>query len=65
MYTGPDGDAVVQNIEMASDVLMRAESIQFRETAAHSSRDLHTAPSAQLFLMLGGIVKFTVRNGSG
>jgi quercetin dioxygenase-like cupin family protein len=40
-----------------------AESIQFKETPAHSSFDSHNDPIPQYVMTLAGVLEFTTRGG--
>jgi len=63
LYTGPDGESHVTRGLMPSTTLVKAESILFMETPAHSSLDWHTAPTTQYVITLSGTLEFTLRNG--
>ena len=63
LYTGPDGDSHVKKGHIRDGALAVAQSIQFKETPAHSSFDWHDAPVTQYVLTLSGILEFTTRGG--
>jgi len=63
LYTGPDGDSHVQRGSIDAGVLVDAESIEFKETAAHSSFDWHNDPTPQYVITLSGVLEFTTRGG--
>ncbi len=63
LFTGPDGDSHMERGSISADVVLNAETIQFRETPAHSSKGLHTAPVPQYVVMLTGIVEFSTQSG--
>ena len=64
LFTGPDGDSYVERGTINADAFLNAASIEFRETPAYSSKDLHTAPVPQYVIMLTGVVEFTTRGGA-
>jgi quercetin dioxygenase-like cupin family protein len=63
LFTGPDGDSHVERGRISTDVLVDAESMQFKETAPHSSLSWHNDPVPQYVLTLAGILEFTTRSG--
>lgn len=63
LFTGPDGDSHVERGSIRADALVAAESVQFEETAAHSSRSWHNAAVPQYVLTLAGILEVTTRSG--
>jgi quercetin dioxygenase-like cupin family protein len=63
LYTGADGNSHVEVGSMRSKALVQAHSIEFQETAAHSSLDWHTAPNTQYVLTLAGVLEFTTLHG--
>ena len=63
LYTGPDGDSHVQQGSISDGALVGAESVLFKETAAHSSFDWHNAPVRQYVLTLSGILEFETKDG--
>src|ERR1700689_426188 len=63
LYTGSDGNSHVVRGSIAAGELIGAQSIQFKETAPHSSFDWHEAPNPQYVITLAGIPEFTTRDG--
>jgi quercetin dioxygenase-like cupin family protein len=63
LFTGPGGDSHVERGRISPDALVEAESVQFSETAAHSSLSLHNVSVPQYVLTLAGILEFTARSG--
>ena len=63
LYTGHDGDSHVERGTVAVDALVAAESVQFKETPAHSSLDRHNDPIPQYVITLCGVLEFTTRGG--
>jgi hypothetical protein len=63
LYTGPDGHSHVECGSVSGGELVRAESILFKETPAHSFYDWHTAPVAQYVITLCGALEFTTKGG--
>ena len=63
LYTGAEGGSHVVRGSISDTALVKAESIQFRETPAHSSLDWHDAPATQYVITLSGILEFTTRTG--
>jgi quercetin dioxygenase-like cupin family protein len=63
LYTGPDGNSHVERGTVSGDALVAAESILFKETAAHSSFDWHNDPIPQYVITLAGVLEFTTRSG--
>lgn len=63
LFTGPDGNSHVEIGSIAPGALIGAESIEFKETAAHSSFDWHNDPTPQYVLTLAGILEFTTATG--
>ncbi|HLZ87968.1 MAG TPA: cupin domain-containing protein [Puia sp.] len=63
LYTGADGDSHVVRGQIPDATLVKAESIQFKETAAHSTFDWHDAPNTQYVITLSGTLEFTTRGG--
>ena len=61
LSTGSDGDSHVERGSIDAAALIHAETLQFRETPAQTSKELHTAPVAQFVIMLTGVVEFTTR----
>src|ERR1700735_4833403 len=63
LYTGPDGNSHVTRGSISDKALVDAESIQFKETPAHSSFDWHNDPITQYVLTLAGVLEFTTVGG--
>jgi quercetin dioxygenase-like cupin family protein len=63
LYTGPDGDSHVERGSIGVAALVAAESIEFKETPAHSSFDWHNDPIPQYVITLAGVLEFTTRGG--
>jgi quercetin dioxygenase-like cupin family protein len=63
LYTDADGNSKVAKGSISGGELVRAESIHFKETPAHSSFDWHNAPAAQYVITLAGILEFTTMGG--
>jgi quercetin dioxygenase-like cupin family protein len=63
LYTGPEGDSHVQRGSIDAGALVDAQSIEFKETAAHSSFDWHNDPTPQYVITLSGVLEFTTRGG--
>jgi hypothetical protein len=63
LITGEDGHSHVSVGKVLDDYLTDAKSIRFKETAAHSSYDWHTAPTIQYVITLSGILEFTLHSG--
>jgi quercetin dioxygenase-like cupin family protein len=63
LFTGPDGDSHFERGSISTDALVDAESVEFKETAAHSSLSWHNDPVPQYVLTLAGILEFTTRSG--
>lgn len=63
LYTGPDGNSHVERGSIATGALVGAESIEFKETAAHSSFDWHNDPIPQYVLTLSGVLEFSTVGG--
>ena len=61
LFTGSDGDSHVDRGSFDAAALIKAETLQFRETPAQSSKELHTAPVAQFVIMITGVVEFRTR----
>jgi hypothetical protein len=61
LFTAEDGDSHVERGSFDAAALIKTETLQFRETPAHSSKHLHTAPVAQFIIMLTGVVEFRTR----
>lgn len=63
LYTGTDGDTHLLRGSISEGALVKAQSIQFSETPAHSSFDWHDAPTAQYVITLSGVLEFTTKGG--
>jgi quercetin dioxygenase-like cupin family protein len=63
LYTGADGNSHVIRGSISDAALVKAESIQLRETTAHSTLAWHVAPTTQYVITLAGILEFTTRGG--
>jgi quercetin dioxygenase-like cupin family protein len=63
LFTAPDGNSQVERGRISTDVLVEAEVVQFKETAAHSSGSWSNDPVPQYVLTLAGILEVTTRNG--
>jgi quercetin dioxygenase-like cupin family protein len=63
LYTGDDGNSHVTYGSASSNELVEAESILFKETAAHSSFDWHNDPIPQYVITLSGVLEFTTKGG--
>jgi quercetin dioxygenase-like cupin family protein len=63
LYTGPEGDSHVQRGAIAESSLVDAQSIEFKESAPHSSFDMHNDPIPQYVITLSGVLEFATRGG--
>src|SRR5271167_4509914 len=63
LYTGSDGNSHVVRGSVSGGELVEAESIEFKETPAHSSFDWHNDPVPQYALTLSGVLEFTTVGG--
>lgn len=63
LYTGTDGNSHVERGSIAAGLLVDAESIEFKETAAHSSFDWHNDPIPQYVITLSGVLEFSTVGG--
>lgn len=63
LYTGPDGNSHVTAGSVNGNHLVDVNSIQFKETAAHSSFDWHNDPIPQYVITLAGVLEFTTAGG--
>jgi hypothetical protein len=63
LYTGSDGNSHVTKGSVSEAKLVEAESILFKETAAHSSFDWHNDPIPQYVITLAGVLEFTTVGG--
>src|SRR5580704_7389445 len=63
LYTGSDGNSHVVRGSVSGGELVEAESIEFKETPAHSSFDWHNDPIPQYVITLAGVLEFTTVGG--
>lgn len=63
LFTGPDGDSHVERGRIRPDALVGAESVEFKETAAHSALSWHNVSVPRYVLTLAGILEFRTRSG--
>src|ERR1700719_2201769 len=63
LYTGSDGNSHVVRGSVSGGKLVEAESIEFKETPAHSSFDWHNDPIPQYVITMAGILEFTTVGG--
>ena len=63
LYTGTDGNSHVIPGTVNGDRLVDAESIHFKETAAHSTFDWHNDPIPQYVITLSGVLEFSTVGG--
>jgi len=63
LYTGPDGNSHVESGSINESKLVEAQSIEFKETAPHSSFDWHNDPIPQYVITLAGVLEFTTVGG--
>jgi quercetin dioxygenase-like cupin family protein len=63
IYTGPDGNSHVARGRIDAGAMIKGESIQFKETPAHSSFNWHNDPTPQYVLTLAGVLEFTTVGG--
>jgi quercetin dioxygenase-like cupin family protein len=63
LYTGPDGHSHVVRGSVGDNHLVKAKSILFKETPAHSSYDWHNDPVPQYVITLAGVLEFTTVGG--
>jgi quercetin dioxygenase-like cupin family protein len=63
LYTGPDGHSHFTEGTISANVLTEAVAVQFKETAAKSSYDWHTAPTTQYVITLSGTLEFVMTSG--
>ena len=63
LYTGPDGNSHVTPGSVNGDKLVDVRSIEFKETAAHSTFDWHNDPIPQYVITLSGVLEFTTADG--
>lgn len=63
LFTGPDGNSHVTCGTVNGGRLVDAQSIEFKETAAHSSFDWHNDPTPQYVITLAGVLEFATLGG--
>jgi quercetin dioxygenase-like cupin family protein len=63
LYTGSDGNSHVVRGTVNGSKVVDAQSIQFKETPAHSSFDWHNDPIPQYVITLAGVLEFTTVGG--
>ncbi len=63
LFTGKDGQSHVEELMIPLGVLEKAIAVQFKETAAGSALEWHTAPHVQYVITLSGTLEFTTRDG--
>lgn len=63
LYTGSDGNSHVSRGSVSAGGILKAESIHFQETPAHSSLEWHDAPTTQYVITLAGVLEFTTVGG--
>lgn len=63
LFTGPDGDSHVQRGSIAETIAVAAQSVEFKETPAHSALDWHNDPIPQYVITLSGMLEFSTRGG--
>jgi quercetin dioxygenase-like cupin family protein len=63
LYTDPDGNSHVVRGSLTESKLVEAQTILFKETAAHSSFDWHNDPIPQYVITLAGLLEFTTLGG--
>ena len=63
LYTGPDGNSHVISGTVKEGKLVDTQSIQFKETAPHSTLDWHNDPVPQYVIRLSGVLEFTTVGG--
>lgn len=63
LYTGPDGNSHVERGSITTNELVDAVSIEYKETAPHSSLDWHNDPIPQYVITLSGVLEFTTVGG--
>jgi len=63
LYTGPDGNSHVVPGSVNGAKLVDAKSIEFKETAAHSTFDWHNDPAPQYVITLAGVLEFATVGG--
>jgi quercetin dioxygenase-like cupin family protein len=63
LYPAEDGNSRVERGSVAGNALVDAVSIEFKETAAHSTFDWHNDPVPRYVITLTGVLEFTTRDG--
>ncbi|HEX4169922.1 MAG TPA: hypothetical protein VHZ55_31030 [Bryobacteraceae bacterium] len=63
LYTGSDGNSHVEGGTVTGGELVQAQSIEFKETPAHSSFDWHNDPIPQYVITLAGVLEFATAGG--
>ncbi|HUC30636.1 MAG TPA: cupin domain-containing protein [Candidatus Acidoferrum sp.] len=63
LYTGPDGNSHVVRGSVNGATLVDAKSVEFKETAAHSTFDWHNDPTPQYVITLSGVLEFATVGG--
>src|SRR5215469_14143932 len=63
LYTGPDGNSLVERGSISEGKLVEAQSITFKETPPRSSFDWHNDPIPQYVITLAGVLEFTTVGG--
>ena len=63
LYSGPDGNSHVERGSITDGAVIDAESIQFKETPAHSAYDWHPDPEPRYVITLSGTLEFETRGG--
>lgn len=58
IYTGADGHTHITSGTVTEDQLFKAQTIRFKETAARSAYEWHTAPTLQYVMSLTGTLEF-------
>ena len=64
LYTGADGNSHFTHGSISEGALLQAERTLFKETAAQSTYDWHTAPFTQYVITLSGILEFETKSGA-
>ena len=64
LYTGADGHSHFTYGSINEGALLKAERTLFKETAAQSTYDWHTAPVTQYVITLSGILEFETKSGA-
>src|SRR6202521_4815540 len=59
LYTGSDGNSHVVRGSVSGGELVEAESIEFKETPAHSSFELRNDPTTNYVITLSRVLEFT------